>query len=393
MSLHLVILLCYTLQKYPFPEITKQYRKRGEHDKAVYHAKFIMKMNKKRLVALLIVLTLAMGLFSACGGGSQPAAQGAGGDPVTITIGHINAPTHPVHLGLLLFAEEIEARSGGTLTANIFDSAVIGGDISMIQQIVADQLDAAVIAGVCLWAGYDNRANFELLPFLFDNYQEAIAAFDGGLGQWSTENIIEPQGGTVIGYWINGLRQFTNDTRPLNTPADMAGLLFRTPQIEIHLDMYEALGTGATPMAFAEVYTSMQQGAIDGHDSPIASIHASRFFEVQRYISLSNHMYATGVFVVSDTFWAGLSAEHQQIVRDASYIGARHAQELTLQFEEEWIQEMIDNGNQINEVDLAAFRAAVVPLWEDWIARYGNEFVAAAAPYISDPDALAHRFA
>jgi tripartite ATP-independent transporter DctP family solute receptor len=346
----------------------------------------------KREAPLAVAAVLLVGCAPG-GGGAAPAGGGAAAEQIVINVSHINAPSHPVNLGLLRFAEDLEERSGGTMVAHIFDSAVIGGDISSLQQVIANQLEAALIMGVSLWDGYDSRASLELLPFLFSDYQEAIAAFDGELGRWSAENIIHPHGGVVVNYWINGLRQMTNSARPIHTPEDTVGLMWRTPQIEMSLSMFEAFGSAAIAMAFAEVYTSLQMGTVDGQESPLASIYASRFYEVQPYLSLSNHMFATGVFLFSDELWNSLTPEQQQMIHESAYIGARHAQQTTFEYEEQWIQHIRDNGVSVNEVDTQAFSDSVEPLWQTWLDELGNDFVAIAAQYISDPNALAHRFA
>ncbi|MCL2616237.1 MAG: TRAP transporter substrate-binding protein [Defluviitaleaceae bacterium] len=355
-----------------------------------------------KMFRTLIPLTIATAMLAGCAGGgaAAPAAGGGGGaaaepspDPIVINISHINAPTHPVNLGLLLFADEIYERSGGQLIAHVFDSAVIGGDISNIQQVAANQLEAGLIMGVCMWDGFDTRANLEMLPFLFDTYDEAIAAFDGELGRWSTENIIEPHGGVVINYWINGLRNFTNSVRPIYTPADVAGLMWRTPQIEISMDMFEVLGASAITMAFAEVYTALQQGTMDGQCNSLAMIYTSRFYEVNEFVSLSRHQFASGVLLFSEETWASLTPEQQEIIHEAAYIGARHAQQMMFDYEEQWIEHMVASGNQVNQIDVQSFRDGVEPLWQAWIDRYGTEFINIASQYVQDPNALANRFA
>jgi len=356
---------------------------------------------KMRIFKKVISPMVAAVMLASCaqqGGGTAAAPTGGGSgeaapEQIVINISHINAPTHPVHLGLLLFAEEIYERSGGSLIAHVFDSAVIGGDISTIQQVNANQLEAGLVMGVCMWDGFDPRANLEMLPFLFDSYEEAFAAFDGELGRWSAENIIEPHGGVVVNYWLNGLRNFTNSVHPIYTPDDVAGLMWRTPQIEISMDMFEVLGASAITMAFAEVYTALQQGTMDGQCNSLAMIYTSRFYEVNNYLSLSRHQFASGVLLFSEETWDRLSEEQRDIIHEAAYLGARHAQQLTLDYEDMWIELIRENGNSVNEINVPLFRDAVEPLWQDWIDRYGPEFVTIAARYVQDPNSLAHRFA
>ena len=190
---------------------------------------------------------------------TNPAATATPAEKIVIKISHQNASTHPVQLGLEYFKELLEEKSGGTMTCDIYDSAVLGNDTSNLQQVIGNALDAAMIMGVSIWSGYDGRANIEELPFAFSDYATARAAWDGDLGDYITENVIEPSGGVVVGYWENGFRHFTNNIRPINEPADMKGIKFRTAQSEIRIEMFNDLGSSAVVMAFSELYTGLQQ--------------------------------------------------------------------------------------------------------------------------------------
>ena len=352
----------------------------------------------KKKIAWLLVMGLLVSL-TACGGAtgtgstsSRSTGTAENADAKVIKISHQNAASHPIQQGLLEFKKLLEEKSDGAITCDIYDSAVLGNDISNIQQVIAGQLDAAMIMGVCLWAGYDERANFEELPFLFDNAEEAWAAYDGEMGAWAAENIIEPYGGKVVGYWENGMRHFTNNSREITTPADMAGLKFRCPQVTIHLDMYDVLNSSAITMAFSELYTALQQGTVDGQDNPLGNIVASSLYEVQPYISLSGHMYNTSVFFFSDGFWGSLSAEEQQLISECSQEAANFTRQLNIEYEKDYLQTMRDYGCEIVEVDRDAFKTAIAPLWQTYVDKFGNEFISAAKPYISDQNSLAHQF-
>ena len=311
---------------------------------------------------------------------------------IVFHLGNQTDYSHPLHLGLLRFKEEVETRSEGSLIVEVYSNSRIGGDGVLMNMVNDNQLDAAIITIWGLWHNLTDYANLESLPFLFSNYDEAWAAYEGTLGAWVAENVIEPHGARVLGFWTNGLRHFTNSVRPIHTPADMIGLRMRSPQIATNLAMYEEFGSASVSMAFDLLYDNLASGMIDGQDNPLGNIHTSRLFEVQRYLSLSSHMFSSAPLIVSTDFWYSLSEEHRQILLDSSAIAARHQGDLTRAMEVNQLGDMIAFGTQVNQVDMAAFMTAVEPIWEDHIERFGSDFITIARNYISDPSALAHRF-
>ena len=252
---------------------------------------------------------------------------------------------------------------------------MLGNDTSNLQQVVAGSLDAAMIMGAVIWQGYDGRANVEELPFLFSSYEEAYAAYDGEFGKKLASEVLESQGGHVVGYWDNGFRHFTNNIRPVVEPADMKGIKFRTAESEIRLQMFDCCGTSAITMAFSELYSAMQQGTVDGQENPLSNIVASSFFEVQKYLSLSGHIYNTSVFFFSDNFWNSLTDEQKQIITECSDEAKEFTRRLNQDSEAENLHICKDAGMEVNEVDKEAFIAAVQPVWEMFESKYGSELV------------------
>jgi tripartite ATP-independent transporter DctP family solute receptor len=309
------------------------------------------------------------------------------------TIGHQAALTHSFNISLVeIFKEELERLSGGTMTCDIQGAGAIGQDVELRTMIHNNELDAAVLMSWGIYHDLDERANFDSLPFVFDSMEEAWAAYDGELGKWVASNILEPLGSKVIGYWMNGIRHYTNNVRPLNTPADMNGLRMRSPQVAIHLQMYEACGAVAFSMPLGQLYEALQEGRVDGQDNPLSNIYSQKFHEVQNYLSLSRHMYTCGVFVVSGNFWNSLTAEQQGFIVEAERKAAVWARERDKANDEELLQTIRAFGTSVNEINTAAFRQAVEPIWEDHMGRLGNDFARLAKNYINDTGALAHKY-
>lgn len=346
----------------------------------------------KKVISIVLCAVMICAMFAACGKTAAPAtaapaapaastetkteaAPAAPAEQIVIKISHQNASTHPIQLGLLEFKRLLEEKSGGTMTCDIYDSAVLGNDTSNLQQVVANSLDAAMIMGAVIWQGYDSRANVEELPFLFSSYEEAYAAYDGEFGKALAEQVLESQGGKVVGYWDNGFRHFTNNKHAINVPADCKGVKFRTADSPIRLQMFECCGTSAITMAFSELYSAMQQGTVDGQENPLSNIVASSFFEVQKYLSLSGHIYNTSVFFFSDKFWNSLTEEQQNLIIECSNEAKQFTRDLNQSSEAENLQICKDAGMEVNEVDKDAFKAAVAPVWDAFCAENGNELV------------------
>lgn len=345
----------------------------------------------KKLVSFLLAVAMICTMLTSCGG-SNAADAGKNQDaatentataenPIVIKISHQNASTHPIQEGLLEFKRILEEKSGNTITCDIYDSAVLGNDTSNVQQVIANSLDAAMIMGAVIWQGYDDRASVEEVPFLFSDYESAWAAYDGEFGDYIAKEIIEPQGGHVVGFWDNGFRHFTNNTRSVSVPADMHGIKFRTAESEIRLQMFDCLDSAAIVMAFSELYSAMQQGTVDGQENPLSNIVSSCFYEVQKYLSLSGHIYNTSVFVFSDKFWNSLTAEQQRMITEASDEAKLYARKLNIEKEEEYKEICEENGMEINEVDKDAFIEAVQPVWNTFKEKHGSELLDLAAKY------------
>ncbi|MCL2224671.1 MAG: TRAP transporter substrate-binding protein [Defluviitaleaceae bacterium] len=310
---------------------------------------------------------------------------------IVFNVLHMSSEEHTKHHGLLRFKEEVETRSNGELYVNIHANSP--GDVTLIDMVNAGTADAAIVTILSAWGGLTEMANFEALPFVFSTYEEAWAAYEGTLGDWVAANVIEPTGSRALAYWTNGLRHFTNNVRPIEVPEDMAGLVMRSPQNATHLAMYEAFGAASMAMPFGQLREALADGQADGQDNPIGQIHTGRLFEVQQYMTLSNHMFSTMPFVVSTDLWYSLSAEHRQILVDSAVIAGRFQGELAVATGHRQLQEIRTFGTEVITVNPIPFLDAVEHIWVDHMERFGNEFATIASRYISDPTALAHRFA
>lgn len=319
---------------------------------------------KKMLIAISLILIMSMILAPVCFAKSR-----------SLKVAHIFSPTHPATKGLLKFKEIVENDTNGDIKVDVYDSGVLGGDVEELQQVIAGTLDAAVIMGISIWQGYDSRAAIEEIPFLFENEAAAHKALDGEFGKILAESVLDPIGAKVLCFWENGFRNFTNNKRSIVAPDDMKGIKFRSAQSAIRIKMFNTLGASAIPMAFPELFTGLQQGTVDGQENPLAVIESSKFYEVQKYLSLSGHIYNAGVFIISPKLWNSLSEENQAIVLKASKAGRDYERELLGLENAKTLENLKASGMEVNEVNKEAFIKAVQPVWDDFKKEHGSELL------------------
>ena len=307
---------------------------------------------------------------------------------------HDSDPQNPMYHGVSAFARQVSVRSGGTMAVEVFGGPdSLGSDAALVAMVTEGRLDSAMVQLWSAWSGMSDLANLESLPFLFSDVEEAMAAYTGALGEWVAENVINPTGSVVIGWQKNGFRHFTNNVRPIFTPADVAGLRMRSPRNEIHLAFYDAMGAGSVAMDFGEVRDAIDRGLVNGQDNPIGNIFAARLAEVQDYLSLSYHMFSAAPFVVSRDLWDALTDGQRGILVESAAAANDFNMRVTEEMERTMLNALIAGGMQVNEADAGSFfDDALLLVWETHMDSFGREFVDIAAGYVSDPSALVHLF-
>lgn len=241
-------------------------------------------------------------------------AFGASAETV-IKVGHGAAETFHMHRALLKFEELVEAGSGGEIDVQIFPSSQMGPDREMIEGVQTGVLEMAIPPS-SFFAGWDPAFAVIELPYMYSSKEVAWKVLNSGEGDGMLARV-ENQGLVGLGWLELGVRNVTNNTRPIATPEDLEGIKLRTMKVPAHVATFESLGANPTPMNFGEVYSALQQGVIDGQENPLAIITSQRFYEVQKYLSTTGHVFAVYMPVISKPFFDSLSAEHQQLIRDS----------------------------------------------------------------------------
>jgi tripartite ATP-independent transporter DctP family solute receptor len=228
----------------------------------------------------------------------------------------LNGPEgHPAVAGMKKFADLVAAKSGGKIKVNLFLAGVLGSDQAVTSSVQGGTVEMAVMNSGILASLSKELAIFDF-PFLFANEKESDAICDGPVGQ-RLHKELEAKGVVGLAYWELGYRQITNSKRALNKVADIEGLKLRVIPNPINIDWVKALGANPTPMPFPEVYGALETKAIDGQENPISVIAANKFWEVQKFVALSNHQYNPQSVIFSKKVWDTLSPAERKIIEDS----------------------------------------------------------------------------
>jgi tripartite ATP-independent transporter DctP family solute receptor len=292
-----------------------------------------------------------------------------------IKIGHGAAESFHMHRALLHFEELVEAGSNGEIDVQIFPSSQMGPDREMIEGVQTGVLEMAIPPS-SFFAGWDPAFAVIELPYMYASKDIAFDVLEGEAGD-SMIARVENQGLVGLGWLELGVRNVTNNVRPIATPADLDGVKLRTMQVPAHVATFQALGANPTPMNFGEVYSALQQGVIDGQENPLAIITSQRFFEVQKYLSTTGHVFAVYMPVISQPFFASLSAEHQQLVRNSMAAARIHQAELVSAEDSSQLEEIRAAGVEVLELT-AEQRQAFADATESVRLQYRDEVGAEA---------------
>ena len=227
-----------------------------------------------------------------------------------------NPKGHPLAMGADKFAELVAAKSGGKMKVNVFPGGTLGGDAQNVSALQGGTIEIVMLNSGILASQVKDFEVFDF-PFMFANAKEADAVVDGPLGQKLHAKLAE-KGIVGLAYTELGFRNLTNSRKPINTVDDIAGLKLRVIPNAINIDWVKALGANPTPMAFPEVYAGLEQKAIDGQENPLSVILANKFFEVQKYLALTNHQYNPQSIIFSKKIWDTLSEPERKVLQDAA---------------------------------------------------------------------------
>lgn len=315
----------------------------------------------KKVLSLVIVTSLFIML-------SAP-----GFAAVEIKIGHVLNSDHAWHTNLEGFAKDVAAETEGRVVVKVYPSAQLGNEKDVIEGLTLQTIDGGLIGGGS-FQSIEPKFGIEALPYAWKDHQTAYNAMDGEIGEMLL-GILGSKGIKGLAWWENGFRNITNSKKPIVVPADMEGLKIRVTPDKMRLDTFNTLGASPMPINFGELYTALQQGVVDAQENPLAIIYSSAFYEVQKYLSLSGHIWGSALLCVNSSVWNKLSDQDKAIVEKLAMKWRDREREQIMAQEQDFLKKLAEKGMEINEVDKAAFKEAVQPVWQEYEPVFGKELM------------------
>jgi len=289
----------------------------------------------------------------------------------TIRWGHLNNTDHPVSLGVKKFAEILLAKSGGKMKVREFAASQLGNELQQ-QSALRGGTQEMLSASTTSLATVVPEFGLLDFPFIVNTIEQADALGTGAFGKTMLD-ALPPRGLVGLGYWGLGFRNVTNSTRPINKLEDFNGLKLRVIPNPVYLETFGAFKANPVPMAFGELYSALETRTVDGEENPYTVILSNKFFEVQKYVSATNHTFTQNVIIVSKKFWDGLSPEEQKMLRDSYAETREYQRDQTKLAADKALGELKAKGMQFNEIapaEYARMQEATKPVVQKFSAEY-----------------------
>ena len=282
---------------------------------------------------------------------------------VEFKFAHSGSLEHQYHIGAEYFKKLVEEKSGGEMKVTIFPQGQLGGERDLAEGVRMGTVEIGS-ASPGNMAGFAPELELFGVPFLFQTKKQVYTALDGEVGEYFNKILLD-KGFVNLAYWEVGFRNMTNNVRPVKTPEDMKGLKIRVQESKIKVELIKSLGAIPTPIPFGELYSALQQKVVDGQENPIATIYSMKFYEVQKYVSLTYHTYEPAMVFANPRWFNSLSPKHQQILREASIETAVYQRAKLAELDAERMDTMKKAGVQIEEKpDLKAFAEVTKDLYK-----------------------------
>jgi tripartite ATP-independent transporter DctP family solute receptor len=296
-------------------------------------------------------------LVAGCGA-KKDAAAGSDKKPVTLRIGHAVANEHSVHKAIVFFADKVKEKTQGKVEIKIFPGGQLGGEKAQLEGLMAGTHDFTMVTQAPLSNWLPQFMALDL-PYLISNEAQADKVLSGEVGKYLAD-LLPSKGLYHLGWGENGFRNFTNNARPLQKPEDLKGMKIRVMENRLMIDTFKLLGCDPTPIPFTELYTALQQGTVDGQENPVTLVETGRFNEVQKFLTISNHIYSPFVFYASKMSMDKLPADLQKAIREAAQEACDYQKKLVRE----------DNANATARVEKAGMKVnrltdAEIKLWAE----------------------------
>lgn len=316
---------------------------------------------KKCVMSAVMALMIAAAAFA----GQAEAAT-------TLRLGHVVADNSSLDKGLDYFAKLVSDKSGGELKIQVFPNSSLGDNTAMMEQLQFGSLDLMAPSVAALSGFTPSTAIFDL-PYLFKNEAAAEEVLDGPLGD-TVGKALEPQGFYLLGWMTQSWRHLTCN-KEVTKPADVAGIKIRTMDSKYHMAHFNTLGASAIPMAMSELYTALQQGTIDAQENPYTNIVNSRFYEVQKYVVETGHIYDACPLIISTITWKRLTDDQKKIIKEAAAEAVNWERAEVRKDDDIFREQVKKSGTTVivlTPEQRAEFRKAAQPVYDEFVKEQGQ---------------------
>ena len=289
----------------------------------------------------------------------------------TLRFAFQNALEHPQGQGAKKFADIVEQKSGGKIKVRLFPSGQLGGDLPTVSALQGGTIDLTVLNAGLLVGQVKEFGLFDL-PFLFSNAKQADAMVDGPMGKMLSGKLAE-KGVIVLGFFDLGFRNVTNSKRPITKAEDLDGLKLRVIPNPVFLETFKTFKANPLPLPFAELYPALENKTVDGQENPYAVILSSKFYEVNKFVSGTNHVYATNPIQISKRFWDKLSPPEQKLLQDAAIEAQNFQRVASREVSVKALTELKAKGmvhNDIAPAEVARMRTLAKPVHDKFTGAY-----------------------
>ncbi|MDQ2094604.1 TRAP transporter substrate-binding protein [Rhodalgimonas zhirmunskyi] len=293
-----------------------------------------------------------------------------------VKIGYALAPDSHYGVAAQKFEDVVKAETGDDFTFKHFPSSGLGGEREVIEGLQIGTIEATIVSSGTLANFVPETGVFDI-PFLFRDLGHARDVLDGPVGQEILAKF-DNVGLKGLAWGEQGFRHITNNRNPIHTPADVEGLKIRTMENPVHLAAFNAMGAAPTPMAWPEVISSLQQGVIDGQENPLSVIVSVKLNEVQKYLTLSGHVYSPAMLLVSKPFWDGLDDDQKAAFQKAANEAVAEMRGYVDNVETTGVETLKERGMEVNALsaeEKAAFQASIASAYEGYYKTYGKDLV------------------
>jgi tripartite ATP-independent transporter DctP family solute receptor len=291
-------------------------------------------------------------------------------------MGYGTAPGHPIDLASQKFKEIVEKKSNGRIEVRLFPSAQLGSERQLIEGLKAGTVEMTPTTTGPMGL-FDPQFLVFDLPYIFKDNKAADKVLDGPIGQEMLARM-DRIGMVGLAWWENGFREITNNVRPIVKPEDLKGIKLRTMENEVHMKYFKQLGATPVPLGFGEIYMACKSKTVDGQENPTSIIATNKFYEVQKYMTKTDHVYSPVIVLISKKFWDQLPSDLQKLIKDTALEVREYERNEGRQKEKEYIDTIKKGGTQYIELtdeQKALWRAEAEKMYPDFEQKIGKELL------------------